>query len=140
MIADNQAAVSIVEIRVPAVAGADIELIDQDVAQLQSMPLQARRVTIRFEAAAVILLSTNLRVRTLTSGVPQEIRVHPAARQREGEFRLPGDVEMLQADAVRARRLLWDFWHFGEFSRACKDCFGELPSDTLRRKRNEEVQ
>jgi AraC family ethanolamine operon transcriptional activator len=24
--------------------------------------------------------------------------------------------------------------HFGEFSRAYKDCFGELPSDTLRRK------
>jgi transcriptional regulator GlxA family with amidase domain len=27
----------------------------------------------------------------------------------------------------------WGFWHFGEFSRAYKDCFGELPSDTLRR-------
>ena len=26
------------------------------------------------------------------------------------------------------------FWHFGEFSRAYKDCFGELPSETLRRK------
>jgi AraC-like DNA-binding protein len=25
------------------------------------------------------------------------------------------------------------FWHFGEFSRAYKECFGELPSDTLRR-------
>jgi hypothetical protein len=28
----------------------------------------------------------------------------------------------------------WGFWHFGDFSRAYKDCFGELPSDTLRRK------
>jgi transcriptional regulator GlxA family with amidase domain len=28
----------------------------------------------------------------------------------------------------------WGFWHFGEFSRAYKDCFAELPSDTLRRK------
>jgi len=28
----------------------------------------------------------------------------------------------------------WGFWHFGEFSRAYKECFGELPSDTLRRK------
>jgi transcriptional regulator GlxA family with amidase domain len=27
----------------------------------------------------------------------------------------------------------WGFWHFGDFSRAYKDCFGELPSDTLRR-------
>jgi AraC-like DNA-binding protein len=25
------------------------------------------------------------------------------------------------------------FWHFGEFSRAYRECFGELPSDTLRR-------
>jgi AraC family transcriptional regulator, ethanolamine operon transcriptional activator len=24
------------------------------------------------------------------------------------------------------------FWHFGEFSRAYRDCFGELPSETLR--------
>jgi AraC family ethanolamine operon transcriptional activator len=31
----------------------------------------------------------------------------------------------------------WGFWHFGEFSRAYKDCFGELPSDTLPRKPGE---
>jgi len=36
--------------------------------------------------------------------------------------------------SVSAVALDWGFWHFGEFSRACKDCFGELPSDTLRRK------
>ena len=34
---------------------------------------------------------------------------------------------------VAAIALDWGFWHFGEFSRACKDCCGELPSDTLRR-------
>jgi len=34
---------------------------------------------------------------------------------------------------VSAVALDWGFWHFGEFSRAYKDCFGELPSDTLRR-------
>lgn len=28
----------------------------------------------------------------------------------------------------------WGFWHFGDFSRAYKACFGERPSDTLRRK------
>jgi AraC family ethanolamine operon transcriptional activator len=36
---------------------------------------------------------------------------------------------------VSAVALDWGFWHFGEFSRAYKECFGELPSDTLRRKR-----
>jgi transcriptional regulator GlxA family with amidase domain len=35
---------------------------------------------------------------------------------------------------VSAVALDWGFWHFGEFSRAYKGCFGELPSDTLRRK------
>ncbi len=35
---------------------------------------------------------------------------------------------------VTTETLRWGFWHFGDFSRAYKDCFGELPSDTLRRK------
>jgi len=35
---------------------------------------------------------------------------------------------------VSVEALKWGFWHFGEFSRAYKRCFGELPSDTLRRK------
>jgi len=35
---------------------------------------------------------------------------------------------------VSAEAMKWGFWHFGEFSRAYKDCFGELPSDTLRRR------
>jgi transcriptional regulator GlxA family with amidase domain len=34
---------------------------------------------------------------------------------------------------VTAEALRWGFWHFGHFSRAYKDCFGELASDTLRR-------
>ena len=39
-----------------------------------------------------------------------------------------------QSNTVSAVALDWGFWHFGEFSRAYRDCFGELPSDTLRRK------
>ncbi|MGZ8253491.1 MAG: helix-turn-helix domain-containing protein [Burkholderiaceae bacterium] len=35
---------------------------------------------------------------------------------------------------VSTEALKWGFWHFGEFSRAYKDCFNELPSDTLRRR------
>jgi AraC-like DNA-binding protein len=34
---------------------------------------------------------------------------------------------------VSALALDCGFWHFGDFSRAYKDCFGELPSETLRR-------
>ena len=30
----------------------------------------------------------------------------------------------------------WGFWHFGEFSRAYKNCFGELPSETLKSNSN----
>lgn len=36
---------------------------------------------------------------------------------------------------VSAQALKWGFWHFGDFSRAYKNCFGELPSDTLRHPR-----
>lgn len=35
--------------------------------------------------------------------------------------------------SVSAEALKLGFWHFGEFSRAYKACFGELPSRTLRR-------
>ena len=35
---------------------------------------------------------------------------------------------------VTTEALNWGFWHFGEFSRAYKECFGERPSETLRRK------
>jgi AraC family transcriptional regulator, ethanolamine operon transcriptional activator len=38
---------------------------------------------------------------------------------------------------VSVEALNWGFWHFGDFSRAYRDCFGELPSDTLRRKPGE---
>ncbi len=33
---------------------------------------------------------------------------------------------------VSAEAMRWGFWHFGDFSRAYKKCFGELPSTTLR--------
>ncbi len=44
--------------------------------------------------------------------------------------------DLLAADSgkssVSATAAKWGFWHFGEFSRAYKRCFGELPSATLR--------
>ena len=41
---------------------------------------------------------------------------------------------------VTTEALRWGFWHFGDFSRAYKNCFGELPSETLRRHRTEPVR
>ena len=38
---------------------------------------------------------------------------------------------------VSAVAVKWGFWHFGEFSRAYKQCFGELPSQTLRSNRSD---
>jgi AraC-like DNA-binding protein len=35
---------------------------------------------------------------------------------------------------VSAQALAWGFWHFGEFARAYRTCFGELPSETLQRR------
>lgn len=49
-------------------------------------------------------------------------RVHQALLQAQ-----PGST------TVTEEALNWGFWHFGEFSRAYKDCFDELPSNTLRR-------
>jgi AraC family ethanolamine operon transcriptional activator len=150
-------AVTVVEISDPTAAGAGIELIDQDVMQLQSMPLRARRVIVRLESAAVVFHSTNLRVRTRTSvrkgllgyvtfgpqangtvnGLPvrpdlmliaepgsevqfvvnegyesiafllppHDISAHLTARQRHSEFRLPQGVEILRVNAEKVRRL-----------------------------------
>jgi AraC-like DNA-binding protein len=147
----------VVEISDPTAAGAGIELIDQDVMQLRSMPLRARRVIVRLESAAVVFHSANLRVRTRTSArkgllgyvtfgphangtvnglpvrpglmlaaepeaearfvvdagwesitfllPPQDISAHLAARQRESEFRLPHGVETLQVNEEQVRRL-----------------------------------
>ena len=39
-----------------------------------------------------------------------------------------------ESTTVSIQALNWGFRHFGEFSRAYRECFGELPSETLRRK------
>jgi len=39
----------------------------------------------------------------------------------------------LGSTTVSVEALNGGFWHFGEFSRAYRNCFGELPSETLRR-------
>jgi len=150
-------AVSVVDVTDPTATSAGVELLDLDAVQLQSMPLRVRRVIIRLDSAAVVFLSTNLRVRTRTSvrrgllayvtfgpqargtvsGLPvrpglmlaaapdteatfvadggwesitfllppEDIRAHLTARQRDSEFRLPRGVEPLQVDAESVRGL-----------------------------------
>jgi AraC-like DNA-binding protein len=153
----TQPAVTVVELSDPAATGTGIELLEQDVVQLQAMPLRVRRVVVRLVAAVVMYHSTNLRVRTRTSvrkgllgyvtfgpqargtvnGLPVrpglvlatapeseatfvadggwesvtfllpalDIKEHLTARQRESEFRLPRGVEALRVDEERARGL-----------------------------------
>ncbi len=36
-----------------------------------------------------------------------------------------------RSTTVTTEALRWGFWHVGDFSKAYKECFGELPSDTL---------
>jgi AraC-like DNA-binding protein len=55
------------------------------------------------------------------------LRLH---RVREGLLAAKPGSTTVSNEALR-----WGFWHFGEFSRAYRDCFGELPSETLRRGR-----
>lgn len=53
------------------------------------------------------------------------LRLH---RVRQGLLAATQGTTTVSIEALR-----WGFWHFGEFARAYKDCFGERPSDTLRR-------
>jgi AraC family ethanolamine operon transcriptional activator len=62
--------VTVVEIWDPATAEEDIEVIHQDLVQLRSEPLRARRIVVRLEAVVLIYHSTNLAVRTRTKLMP----------------------------------------------------------------------
>lgn len=55
------------------------------------------------------------------------LRLH---RAREALLQVPTG----SAATVSAIALDWGFWHFGEFARAYKELFNEVPSDTLRRR------
>jgi AraC-like DNA-binding protein len=161
-LANEQPAVSIVEIDDPAMAGAGITLFDMDAVQLQSLPLRVRRIVVRLDACTVVYHSTNARMRTRTSvregrltyvtfgphaqasvnGLPifpgsmlaaepaaegnfvvepgfediaflvrePYIREHLVARGREADFRPPNGLEVLQVDADRVRAL-YDWGH-----------------------------
>ena len=74
-------AVTVVDITDPSAAGAGIELIDLNAMQLQKIPLRARRVIVRLESAAVVVHSTNRRVRTRTRVLEGRLATHLLADQ-----------------------------------------------------------
>jgi AraC family transcriptional regulator, ethanolamine operon transcriptional activator len=149
-------AVSVDEITDPTPANDAIEVLQQDVVQLDSQRLRARRVTVRLEGALIVFHRTNLRVRTRTSVnrglvaygacgsraegsanglpmrsgtmlavqpgtevvfvaepgyesvfallAPEEIELHLRGRQRDDDFRMPRGAETLHRDAASVRR------------------------------------
>jgi AraC family transcriptional regulator, ethanolamine operon transcriptional activator len=74
--------------------------------------------------------------RTLEYAFKEILNMSPVAFLRRARLhcvRQALRAESRRTTTVSAVALKWGFWHFGDFSRAYKDCFGELPSDTLRR-------
>jgi AraC-like DNA-binding protein len=154
--AESPPAVTVVEINDPTTANETIEVLDQDVVQLGSQSLRARRITVRLEGGLVVFHRTNIRVRSRTvvnrglvaygtcgprsagsanglpmrSGTmlaaqagaevvfvtepeyesifallrPDDIETHLRTRQKEDEFRLPRGAELLHRDAASVRR------------------------------------
>jgi AraC family ethanolamine operon transcriptional activator len=78
--------------------------------------------------------------RTLQYAFQEVMGISPVAyltRLRLHRVRRALRMATYGSTTVSAEALNWGFWHFGDFSRAYKDCFGELPSETLRRKPSE---
>jgi AraC family transcriptional regulator, ethanolamine operon transcriptional activator len=74
--------------------------------------------------------ATSVRERSLEYAFKQTLGLSPVAfltRLRLHRVRdaLRGPAQA--SNTVSAVALDWGFWHFGEFSRAYKDCFGESP-------------
>jgi AraC-like DNA-binding protein len=75
--------------------------------------------------------------RTLEGAFKEVMRLSPVAyliRLRLHRVRAALLAAEPGSTQVSVEALKWGFWHFGEFSRAYKRCFGELPSNTLQRR------
>jgi AraC-like DNA-binding protein len=84
-----------------------------------------------------LCVATGVSERTLQYAFQEVMGMSPVAyltRLRLHRVRKALRVGTYGSTTVSAEALRWGFWHFGDFSRAYKDCFGELPSETLRRK------
>jgi hypothetical protein len=130
-------AVTVVEISDPATAGAGIELIEQDVMQLESTPLRARRVIVRLESAAVMFHSTNLRVRTRTSvrkGLLAFVTFGPQAKGTVNGVPVRSDLMLVAAPESEARFVAEPGWENVTFLLPPQDISAQL---TARQRENE---
>jgi AraC family ethanolamine operon transcriptional activator len=80
----------------------------------------------------------NVGERTLQNAFQEIIGTSPTAFLRR--LRLHRARNALQTASYKTMTVSavaqdWGFWHFGDFSRAYKECFLELPSETLRKRR-----
>ena len=87
-----------------------------------------------------LCIATGVRERTLEYVFQQVMGMSPVAyltRLRLHRVRQALRMATHGSTTVSTQALSWGFSHFGDFARAYKDCFGELPSETLRRKQPE---
>ena len=83
-----------------------------------------------------LCVATGLSERTLQYAFQEVMGMSPVAyltRLRLHRVRQALRAANQGSTTVSVEALNWGFWHFGDFSRAYRDCFGELPSETLRR-------
>jgi AraC family ethanolamine operon transcriptional activator len=81
--------------------------------------------------------ATDVSERTLQLAFQDIMRITPVAylsRVRLHRARVDLLAATPATSTVSAVAMDWGFWHFGEFSKAYKSCFHEMPSQTLRRK------
>ncbi|MBP1751407.1 MAG: transcriptional regulator EutR [Geobacteraceae bacterium] len=84
-----------------------------------------------------LCVATGVSERTLQYAFQEVMGMSPLAyltRLRLHRVRKALRMGTYGSTTVSTEALRWGFWHFGDFSRAYKDCFGELPSESLRRK------
>ena len=84
-----------------------------------------------------LCLATGVSERTLQYAFQEVMGMSPLAyltRLRLHRVRKALRMGTYGSTTVSAQALKWGFWHFGDFTRAYRDCFDELPSETLQRK------
>ncbi len=128
-----------------ATMGCAIDLLSNENHRVGDLSLQRRWKIVQLaqaylqenqlESVSIEMLCRDLGVsrRTLQYSFNDLVGVNPVAFLRA--HRLNGVRHMLKStNSVTEAATSWGFWHFGHFSREYKKLFGELPSETIRRR------